>query len=41
MGSGISLSDYQITEIIKREINKEYLDLIERRRLETALNNSQ
>jgi hypothetical protein len=41
MGSGISLSDYQITEIIKREINQDYLDLVEKRRLETALNNSQ
>ncbi len=41
MGSGISLSDYQITEIIKREINKEYLCIVEKRKLETALNNSQ
>ncbi len=41
MGSGISLSDYQITEIIKREINNEYLSLVEKRKLEKTLNNSQ
>lgn len=41
MGSGISLTDYQITEIIKRDINKEYLNLVEKRKLETAMDNSQ